>query len=207
LRTRNVASVLFATAIVTLWMAAAVAGPPIPQSLFCRIFFGAGNDVASGPLQMWAAGNSGRSVMLAEGQMIHVLQLGDVMYSWDERRLDGTRQELGDGLASYGLIRQIERVRSLGTWVKDVEVEGTRYDVYSYSGTAHDGRGRQYHEEVSATFDSRTGAPKTWASTIREGTAGDSSTMIMYFRDVEVNARMPVDIFKLPSEIRFAPKE
>ncbi len=145
--------------------------------------------------------------MLAEGQTIHVLQLGDVMYTWDERRLDGTKQELGDGLVSYGLIRQIERVRSLGRWVKDVEVEGTRYDVYFYSGTAHDGGGRQYYEEVSASFDSRTGAPRTWVSTIQGGTAGDSSTMTMYFRDVEVNARMPIDIFKLPSEIQFVPRE
>jgi hypothetical protein len=206
-RTRNGASLVFVTAFVILWMAAAAAGPPIPQSLFCQIFNDEGNGFVSGPLQMWAEGNSGHAVMLAEGHFIHVLQLGDVMYTWGDLGLNGISHKLGDGLASYGLIRQIERVRSLGSWVKDVEVEGTRYDVYYYSGTAHDGGGRQYYEEVTATFDSRTGAPKTWVSTIRGGSAGDSSTMNMYFRDVQVNARMPIDIFKLPGEIQFEPKE
>jgi hypothetical protein len=207
MRTRTCASLVPLTAIAILWAATAAAGPPIPQSLFCRIFFDQGNDRVSGPLQMWAAGNNGHAVMLADGHTVHTLQLGDVMYTWGDMGRNGIKRELGDGLASYGLIRQIERVRGMGRWIQDVEVEGTRYDLYRYSGTAHDGAGGQYYEEASVSFDSRTGAPKMWVSTIQGGTGGGAGTMTMYFRDVEVNARMPIDIFELPSEIQFTVKQ
>lgn len=116
--------------------AAAVAGPPIPRSMYCRQFIEQPDGMLTGPLQLWAEGNNMHGVMLYEGRLIHTLQLGDTLFTWVDGDREGRRRHLGNGLASYGLIRQIERIHSLGTWDRQMTVAGAVYEQYRYTGTA-----------------------------------------------------------------------
>jgi hypothetical protein len=186
--------------------AAAVAGPPIPRSMFCRQFVEQPDGTLTGPVQFWAEGNNMRGVMLYEGRLIHTLQLGDTLFTWADGDREGRRQNLGDGLASYGLIRQIERIRSLGTWDREVTVDGVVYEQYRYAGTAQTDS-KRYEEHVSVSFDARSGAPKVWLSEIMVGGSGVVERMSMVFRDTEVNITMPNGVFDLPEGVVFTERK
>ena len=186
--------------------AAAVAGPPIPRSMFCRQFVEQPDGTLTGPLQLWAEGNNTRGVLLYEGRLIHTLQLGDTLFTWADGDREGRRQYLGNGLASYGLIRQIERIRSLGTWDREVTLDGVVYEQYRYAGTAQTDSER-YEEHVSVSFDARSGAPKVWLSEIMVGGSGVAERMSMVFRDTEVNITMPNGVFDLPEGVVFTERK
>ena len=186
--------------------AAAVAGPPIPRSLFYQQFIEQPDGTLAGPWQIWAEGNNTHCLMLHEGRLVHSLQLGDTLYIWLDGHREGQRKHLGNGLASYGVIRQIERIRNLGTWDRELNVDGAVYELYSYKGSAQTD-GQQYEEHVSVSFDARSGAPKAWVSDIMVGGSGVVERLTMLFRDVEVNPTMPLGIFDLPNGVVFTEKK
>ncbi|MCU0975470.1 MAG: hypothetical protein MUC71_04065 [Steroidobacteraceae bacterium] len=186
--------------------AAVVAGPPIPRSLFYRQFIEQPDGTLAGPSQIWAEGNNTHCLMLHEGRFVHALQRGDSLYIWIDGHRDGQRKYLGNGLASYGVIRQIERIRNLGAWDREVKVDGAVYEFYMYTGIAQID-GQQYEEHVSVSFDSRSGAPKVWVSDIMVGGSGVFERLTMIFRDVEVNKAMPLGIFDLPNGVVFTEKK
>lgn len=194
---------VLAGALLSLLAAGALAGPPIPRSLSCQTYTEFEDGATYGPFEFWASGNESLSILRLDGSEVRSLQLGDVLYTWGGSKVKGIKRRLGTGLASLGLIRQIERVRNLGRWVDERVVDGQRYDIYEYEATATGPRGEPYSETVMAAFDSRSGAPKQWISTLTFPATGKASTLIMYFSDVEVNVHVASHLYDLPRNVEF----
>jgi len=196
-------SAMLCAALLVVCASVALAGPPIPRALHCEMLIDAEDGTFLGPFDLWAEGNRTHVILRAPGNVVHTLQLDDSLYTWDESGHPGSKRGLGTGMASYGVVRQIERLRDIGRLDKEWKDADGAYAVYVYSAAATDAQGLPYLEDIAASFDVRSGAPQVWMSRITYS-GRPTQSMTMLFRNVIVNPRMPIDIFELPHKVEFA---
>lgn len=146
--------------------------------------------------QIWAKGNNLRLEMTVGNQKAISIQLGDTLYTYVEGSKAGTKQPLGRGLGSMGLIRQIEEIKARGKKEGSQELEGVRYVEYKYDVNFP-------AEAADAWLSATTSLPRIWFSVVRTADS-TASGLRMVFRDMVANPDIPDDMFKLPPGVTFS---
>ena len=151
------------------------------------------------PAKIWAKGNTTR-LDVTQGQQTAIsIQLGDTLYTYLQGSKEmGRKQHLGTGLASMGLIKQIEEVKAKGKKQGVEQIEGLRYHKYEYDVNAPG-------EMAVVYLSAETSLPRLWVSTIQTADK-DTSLMQMFFRDLKANVPIPDSMFKLQAGVTFSEK-
>jgi hypothetical protein len=189
---------LLALAIAVPTHFAGQAAPPLPklESLHCIMV--AGSEAGGGAgTEIWAKDSNVRSERTADGQKVVTIQLGNMLYTYRTGSPGGEKKRLGSGLASMGLIRQIEWIKEKGQKIGSETIEGEMYDRYQYEERTGTGG-----EIVSVLLSERTSVPRAWSSMTFGG--NKASTWTVYYKDALANVSVPDEMFTLPPEIKFS---
>ncbi len=148
------------------------------------------------PMRFWAKDNSFRGETVSGKRKIISIQRGNKYYTYVQGNTRGEVVEAKRGLASMGLIRQINDIKRLGKKNNAVEIEGEAYDAFIYDVNMP--------EESAIVYLSRkTSLPRLWISVIR--TSVDKAEGIrMIFTDLKANHEIPEEIFQLPPDVQFS---
>jgi outer membrane lipoprotein-sorting protein len=146
--------------------------------------------------KLWAKGNNTRVDFTGtRGVTVTTIQRGDTMYTFDEISAKGKKERIPEGLATKGLVKQIEEVKKNGKKVESAEIDGETYEIYQYAVSSE--------ELVVVMLSARTSLPRIWTSAIRTG-LNRTSSLTMKYRDMEANVNVPDDLFKLPANVKFS---
>jgi tetratricopeptide (TPR) repeat protein len=147
------------------------------------------------PMKFWAKGNLFRGELTAGDRKIITIQRASETFVYQVGSKTGDYRFVERGLATMGLIRQIEDVRRFGKKQQSVHIEGKLYDVLLYDINAP--------EESALVYLSRKGSlPKVWISVLRK-TQDSAEAMRMFFQDVEANVDIPEELFEIPKDVEF----
>jgi outer membrane lipoprotein-sorting protein len=144
--------------------------------------------------KVWAKGNNMRTELSVPPRTVITLQRGNFLYIYEEGSKVGKKESLGVGLASVGLVKQIEEVKTYGKKQGSKDIDGDLY--YEYLYTKVDGEG------AWVLLSAGTSIPKYWVSQI-ETPNGEVSVMKMIFRDMAANIHIPDSMFELPKGVTF----
>ncbi len=147
------------------------------------------------PCKVWAKGNNTRVEMGEKGKKVITIQIGSTMYTFIEGDRTGTKQRLGTGLASMGMIRQIDEVKAKGKKIGSRELEGVSYDTYQYDVNAP-------KEMAMIVLATETSLPFFWVSAVQTS-ATKATGLRMHYRDMKANADVPDNLFRLPASVAF----
>lgn len=148
------------------------------------------------PAKLWAKGNNTRVELTHGNQKVITIQFGDTMYTYIEGSRTGTKQHLGSGLGSMGLIKQIEEILAKGKKEGSEKIEGVRYDKYVY-GSPED------REMAVVYLSPETSLPRIWLSAVKTDDK-TASLLRMHYRDMNANVGIPDEMFKLPPDVTFS---
>lgn len=148
------------------------------------------------PMRFWAKDNSFRGEITSGNRKIISIQRGNKNYTYEQGGKEGTLVETKRGLASMGLVRQIQDIKRLGKKNDAVEIEGETHDVFIYDVNIP--------EESAIVYLSRkTSLPRLWISVIR--TANDRAEgNRMIFTDLKANHEIPDELFQIPPDVQFS---
>lgn len=150
-------------------------------------------------MEIWAKGDFVRSEYRAGSANVITIQRGPKLYTFGESGGAGMVFNLGHGLGTLGLIKQIEEIKARGSRQGAAEIEGELYDVYQYDVNAP--------EEMALIYLSRESSlPKLWISVVQaEGDTAEALRIV--YRDMEANVDIPDHYFHLPKNVTFAEQE
>lgn len=148
------------------------------------------------PFEIWAKANNLRSEFTADTQKIITIQRGNTLYTYRDGSPSGEKQFLPAGLASMGLVKQIEEVKAHGTKSGVETIEGKRYQVYKY-----DVNFPKASSVVYLSVD--TSLPIYWLSAVMTSEK-EATVEQMIYRNMEANVEIPDELFDLPQDVDFS---